>query len=326
LAKYGYKFRKFIIFVYYFIYKMKKVILSLFFVFTISSAFSQWLWDYGFAAGVSNYLGDIGGKEKARRDFIADIKMAKTRWNVGAFVRYKFRPSVSFKLAFDYLRIEGDDKLSTNPGRVYRNLNFRNDMFDLALTTEVFFYTNNDLGNTYRYKNGFRAYVFAGIGGYYSNPKAKYNGEYVKLRPLQTEGVAYKPIGVNIPVGVGFYFTVNKKHRLGYELNWRTTFTDYLDDISGNYPETAPSDPMTRDLSLRTPELGAQGIAENNGAYYSHGWGQKRGDKTHKDSYITMSVSYSYVIRGKSSFYKGRYGNFFRRGNKGKSRKIRAKF
>jgi hypothetical protein len=51
------------------------------------------------------------------------------------------------------------------------NLNFKNDMFDLAVTGQVFFFEDNDLGNTYRYKNGFRAYFFAGLGAYYSNPK-----------------------------------------------------------------------------------------------------------------------------------------------------------
>ena len=55
--------------------------------------------------------------------------------------------------------------------------------------------------------------------------------------------------------------------------------------------------------------------------------GSKRGDKTHKDSYMTMSLSYSYVIRGRSSFYRGHYGGFFGKGKgRGKSRKIRAKF
>jgi hypothetical protein len=44
------------------------------------------------------------------------MKMAKTRWNVGGFARYRVHPKVSVKLALDYLRIEGDDKLSTNPG------------------------------------------------------------------------------------------------------------------------------------------------------------------------------------------------------------------
>jgi len=30
------------------------------------------------------------------------MKLAKTRWNVGGFARYKWRPRVSLKLAFDY--------------------------------------------------------------------------------------------------------------------------------------------------------------------------------------------------------------------------------
>ncbi len=313
---------------------MKKLILSLFLVFCLNTSFSQYLWDYGFSGGVSNYLGDIGGKEKPRRDFVADLKLAKTRWNVGGFARYKWRPKISLKLAFDYLRIEGDDKLSTNLGRHYRNLNFRNDMFDLGLTAEWFFYENNDLGNTYRYRNGFRAYLFGGVGGFYSNPKGFYQGSWTKLRPLQTEGVAYKPFGVNIPVGVGFFFTFEKKHRIGYEINWRTTFTDYLDDISGSYPTTAPANGATNALSNRSTELGGSAAADNPGAYNffvnpngtARYAGQKRGDKTHKDSYITMSLSYSYVLRGKSSFYRGRYGHFFGKKSKRRVRKIRAKF
>ncbi len=301
---------------------MKNIIIIFLIVLTTSAAKAQWLWDYGVSVGVSNYLGDIGGKEKTRRDFLADMKMAKTRWNVGGFARYKIHRKISLKLALDYLRLEGDDKLSSNPARNARNLNFRNDMFDLALTGQVFFYEDNDLGNTYRYKNGFRAYVFAGVGGYYSNPKTLDGG--VKLRPLHTEGVRYSPVGINIPMGIGFYFTIDKKHRIGYEFNYRTTFSDYLDDISSNYPDN-PSESGDPSLSLRTPELGVAITPENVGLYKSHDWGQKRGDKTHKDSYMTMNLTYSYVLRGKSSFYRGRYGNFFNNRNR-RVRKIRAKF
>jgi len=307
---------------------MKKiVVLFLILLFTITLTHAQRRLDYGINIGVSNYLGDIGGKEKTRRDFVADMKLAKTRWNFGGFVRYKIKPKISLKLALDYLRLEGDDKLSTNPARNTRNLNFRNDMFDLELTGQFFFYEDNDLGNTYRYKNGFRAYAFAGVGGFYSNPKASYNGSYVKLRQLQTEGVAYKPIGLAIPVGLGFYFTVEKKHRIGFEINYRTTFTDYLDDISGNYADPSKMTPTAAALANRTGELGTvdPAFAKNFGYDNTTGVGNKRGDKTHKDAYMTMSVSYSYVLKGKSSFYRGRYGNFF--GHKrGRVRKIRAKF
>ena len=300
-----------------------------FMLFTTTITKAQWLWDYGFSLGVSNYLGDIGGKEKTRRDFISDIKFAKTRWNLGGFARYKVHQKLSLKLALDYLRIEGDDKLSSNPARNARNLNFRNDMLDLAVTGQVFFFEDNDLGNTYRNKTGVRAYFFAGLGAYYSNPKANFDGKYVKLRKLRTEGVAYSPVGINIPIGVGFYFTFHKKHRIGYELNYRTTFTDYLDDISNGWGNPAEMSELGAALSNRTNELTYLDpqFAKNFGYNPIENPTNKRGDKTHKDSYMTMSVSYSYVLRGKSSFYRGRYGNFFnniRRRSKVKT--IRAKF
>lgn len=306
---------------------MKNIfILFLILLFTTSLSAQRRL-DYGIAIGVSNYLGDIGGKEKTRRDFVADMKLAKTRWNTGGFIRYKVKPKISLKLALDYIRLEGDDKLSTNPARNARNLNFRNDMFDLGLTGQFCFYEDNDLGNTYRFKNGFRAYAFVGIGGFYSNPKANYNGSWVKLRPLQTEGVSYSPIGLNIPAGLGFYFTFEKKHRIGFEANYKTTFTDYLDDISGNYADPSGMSAQGAALSNRTPELTGLDpeFAKNFGYDSGRDVGNKRGDKTHKDSYMTMSLSYSYVLRGKSSFYRGRYGSFFNN-KRGRVRKIRAKF
>ena len=290
---------------------------------------AQYKRDYGVAFGFSNYLGDIGGKEKTRRDFLSDVKLAKTRWNIGGFVRTKIKPKISLKLALDYLRIEGDDKKSSNPARNARNLSFKNDMYDLGLTAEYFFFENNDLGNTYRFKNGFRAYVFGGIGAFLSNPKANYNGEWVKLQPLRTEGVAYSTMGLNIPMGVGFYFTLSKKHRIGFEYNYRKTFTDYLDDIGGNYGDPRNMTPEGKALSNRTGEISGldPAFVKNFGFDETTNTGNKRGDSKHKDSYMTIGFNYSYVIRGKSSFYRGHYGGFFGKGKgKSKGRKIRAKF
>jgi hypothetical protein len=57
------------------------------------------------------------------------------RNNDGGFARYRWKQKTSIRLALDYLRVQGDDKLSTNPPRMFRNFNFRNDIFDLALGT-----------------------------------------------------------------------------------------------------------------------------------------------------------------------------------------------
>lgn len=286
---------------------------------------SQWLWDYGVSIGTANYFGDIGGKDKSRQNFLSDVQFAQTRYNIGAFARYKWRPKISLKIALDLVRVQGDDALTSNPGRKYRNFNFRNNIIDLGLTGEYFFYENNDIGKTYKYKNGFRAYVFAGVGGFLSNPKTLYQGDVVALRPYASEGVKYKAMNLNIPMGVGFYFTFNKMHRVGFEINYRKTFTDYIDDISGNYP-AKPADVFEQGLILRRTSLPLSVIEENPGAAYSHDWGEKRGGSDRKDAYMTLNFTYSYVLRGKSSFYKNRRGGIFGKSKKRKMRKIRAKF
>ncbi len=293
------------------------------------SSFAQYRFEYGGSAGIANYLGDIGGKEKTRRDFIADMKLAKTRQAASGFLRYKFHPNFYAKAELMYLRISGDDKLSTNPGRNARNLSFVNDMFDLNLQGQFCFYENTDMGSDYRFKLAFRSYVGVGVGGFYSNPKASYEGSMVKLRPLETEGVAYKAIGLSIPATIGFHFTYRKKHRFGWELNWRTTFTDYLDDISQGWGDPSKMTDLGAALSDRTSELDPALFEDsflNNFGFKPENTLNKRGDPTHNDSYLTMNFSYSYIIRGKSSFYRSRYGSFFKKKGRSKMRKIRAKF
>src|ERR1035437_2122865 len=147
-----------------------------------SACFSQYCWDFGGHIGGSNYLGEIGGKAGTRRNFISDIKLSKTQFAVGGFARYKFTPLISAKLGLNWSRIAGDDKLSTNPGRAGRNLSFRNDIIDLELQAQVFFYEMPDLGHTYRYRNDFKMYAFTGVSTFYNNPKALYKGQWVALR------------------------------------------------------------------------------------------------------------------------------------------------
>lgn len=278
---------------------------------------AQYDLDVGGSLGATNYLGDIGGGTGNGRKFISDMIISKTRWNVGGFARYKIKPKVSLRIAIDYIRLEGDDKLSPNVVRRFRNFNFRNDIYDIGLTFHYYFYENNDLGRTYRFRHGFRVYVFGGLGGFYSNPKTLYRGTWVPLQPLATEGYKYKRFVIDMPMGLGVYFTLNKRHRIGAELNYRKTFTDYLDDISGDYPSDPGNDYM-RGLILRSSELSAADVSENPDAFAAHNWGNKRGEKKNKDAFFALSLSYSFVIKSKSTFIKPKNSGFY-----SKNRKVR---
>ena len=314
---------------------MKKLLLPLIFSLVTSVGFSQYKWDFGTNLGAANYLGEIGGKEKTRRDFILDLKLSQTRSSVGTFARYKINPDIYIRGSITWNRISGADKFSTNPGRVGRNLSFRNDIFETSVVGQYMFYDIADLGRTYRYRNDLKAYVFTGFTGFYNNPKAEYNGSWVALSPLHTEGQgivsgAPKPYGkfqLAVPAGAGFFFTISKIYRIGWEINWRTTFTDYLDDASTVYADPAAlGSQEAMDLSNRNSELGeynpkTDGIADPK----NYTPGSKRGDTTHNDSYLSTTINASYVLKGKSKFAKSKYKSYFK-GKKYTKRTIRAKF
>jgi hypothetical protein len=291
--------------------------------------------DYGGGLGAANYLGEIGGMDKSRQDFISDIKMSQTRPALNAFVRYKIHQKVAFKANLTGLRIKGDDKLSNNVGRNARNLHFRNDILELATTAEITTFYAPDIGNSRRFRLDFRSYIFFGVAGFYHNPKAQYEGKWVPLQPLRTEGQErpYSRFQMAIPMGLGFYYTFKRKHRFGWEFGWRKTFTDYLDDISTQYAtnEQLGNDPKRIALSNRTPER--TDVSSTTAAsfgprrYTSDGrlvTDGKRGDPKYMDNYFVTTLSYSYVIRGKNSFYRQQYNYIL--GNKRHNRKVRSKF
>ena len=89
--------------------------------------------------------------------------------------------------------------------------------------------------------------MFFGAGVFYHNPKAYYQGEWYSLPALQTEGTAYDKISFSFPIGGGVSFAIGRYHNFGWELGWRPTLTDYLDDVSGSY---LPRDQFTYPVAL----------------------------------------------------------------------------
>ncbi len=287
---------------------------------------------FGARIGVANYLGDIGGGDLAR-PFVLNMEVKDTRWSTGAFVRYRFHPLLAYQGSFTYARVQGADSESENFGRQGRNLSFKNDI--LSLDNKLEFYPPqlalSDVGKRGRYRTDFRTYIFAGIGALYHNPKALYQGEWIDLRPLMTEGVAYSKFALSVPFGAGFYFTYRKRHRFGFELQASISFTDYLDDISDVYvdPSEMSSDPLAPILANRNPELiYEEGSMYPNPANYGpkipgQPNANKRGGNSAPDSFVLMTVSYSFVLKSNTGFNRS-YSWIYR--SKSRFGKTKARF
>ena len=203
-----------------------------------------------FGGGVTQFLGDLGGRNQIGRDYsLVDLDLASTSWNATAGYRFRFHPYWATSTFINVGMIEGDDALTTELIRNSRNLHFRSIVVEMSQRIELILLANEKFGARYRIpgQKGFKNhneqfYVFTGIGVSYFNPKAKYNGSWTALRPLRTEGQGladgpseYLPVTATVPFGFGFKVGINRMWRVAIEASYIKTFSDYIDDVSGVY-------------------------------------------------------------------------------------------
>ena len=180
--------------------------------------------EVGLNLGVSTYEGDLA--PKSRIDFLT-----ASQGSYGAYVRANVGRLLSMRGFVQSSRIQGSDAM--RPGQEARNLSFRTNIFELGLLAEIY-----PLG----VDAPITPYISAGASVYNFNPEANYNGSWVELQPLGTEGQGlpgyapkYELTRFAVPLGVGVRYPLGDAFVLGVEGSARLTFFDYLDDVSGNY-------------------------------------------------------------------------------------------
>lgn len=324
-------------------YVIMKRIISIISVvcFLSAGAFAQTM-EIGVGIGVTNFLGDLGKKEPVGRTYYADLQASLFRPALSVFFRNNFNYFFSMKGSLTYGIWAGDDKLANTERfmddawfRNYRNLHFKSNVMELSITGEV---------NMMRFmpgsmKNWIAPYFVTGVGFVHFNPKAYYNGEWVELQPLGTEGQdmsqypdrhkysLFQPV---IPIGIGVKVNVHKFLTVGLEFAHRFTFTDYLDDVSLTYVSKqefidfygAEKGAMIYDISRRSDEIDPE---ESYGNITSPG--EVRGNPGQKDGYLFSTVSLSYKFaNGFSDFsYSKNRGNNGRKHPAKKKNKSRYK-
>ena len=303
---------------------MKLFYVLVFIFISFGSTAQNFSWEVGGGIGTSNYFGDIGGLTDPGKKGPADITLASTRFNVSAFTRRMMQYRFYLNFSLSYIHISGDDQLSPNTTRTRRNLNFTNNLFEGLAMAEYHPLIINDLGGKRRFIADLHVHISTGLGLVYSEPTGKFGSTNVKLRPLKTEGPsnAYAPIQMVIPLSAGFFISFKgrysgyKIHRVGFNLNYRLTFTDYLDDVSSVYPELSvfEGDQQAINASYR----GYQSDPSQSNRYPE---GAVRGNPNSNDGYLTTMFYYSKRIRGGKKKHKlPRRQEFY-----GKSRRSRTK-
>ena len=278
--------------------------------------------EYGFSAGPSNFLGDLGGASGKGKPFIKDNMIPLTRLTGGFHVGYYVLPFLNFELQFSIGRLEGADSLIKNKGgfeiaRKDRDQHFRSPLKEAYLaakfypTTLLFDYDPESLTSRVR------PYFIVGIGMFQFNPQGQYiasNGTatWVDLKPLRTEGQGmpshpnrqeYSLTEINIPYGFGLKYFLSQHASISFEVVNRKTFTDYIDDVSTTYINNNDFSTFFgagTTQALIAAQMANKNAFKNGGIYKtSYGPGSKRGTSTNMDSYYSTVIKLNIRLRDK---------------------------
>lgn len=234
------------------------------------------IWKFTAGAGIASYKGDLGGPPDAV------IRPVRPDVHVGA--QYRLTSRWSLKSEFGWYRIAASDEKGKNP---QRNASFRSDNFE-GYVAGMFDLRPYSRRYTRTASNPLHPYLFAGIGFTTLSPQAQINntGTWYNLRDFQTEGVNYSPIALTLPLGVGVRWRLTRAFDMSVEMSYRFTSSDYLDDVSTDYPADfvagAVADPIRNAL-----------IAPGDRAVITDFF-RKRGDPSQRDGFFTLGIKIEY--------------------------------
>ena len=244
--------------------------------------------EVGITVGGAHYIGDLNHPAKFNRPKIA----------LGAFFRKQFGDYIGVRVGAHFAQLGYSDVYSNVEFQRRRNLSFNTNLFELALQGDFNFF-RFEPGNP---QYAFTPYVTLGIGLFNYDPYAYLDGEKYFLRPLGTEGQnsslyperqPYSNMAFCFPIGMGVKYNLRNNINVSFEVSYRFTNTDYLDDVSSTYagPDAFPAQPNGQPsiaflLQDRSYETGAP-IGEA---------GRQRGFSSQKDQYLFAELGISFSI------------------------------
>lgn len=219
------------------------------------------------------------------------------------------------RLKIEYVKgsVSGADSLTWVSSDNDRNLDFKTNIEAFNLSTEI---------SLFNFSERFMVtpYVFAGIGIFHFNPKTKLGNEWYYLQQLGTEGQyiepndnnePYKLWQLHFPIGIGLRCKLSKTIGVKLEGTFHKTTTDYIDDVSGNYPDMrALSQTSNGDLAVALSNRSGTSVDES----------IARGNPKTVDGIIHFNISLNVSLQAfdkKNKVYKKpKYTSTVRKSNK----------
>jgi Domain of unknown function (DUF6089) len=244
--------------------------------------------EVGITLGSSYYIGDINPYQHYGKN---------TKLAFGVVYRKNLTTRHVIKCNALYMRLESYDANTAINELVNRNLSFRNNIVEFSGQLEINFF-DYEIGNSDR---NFSPYLFGGLAIFKMNPQASFNGNWIDLQSVGTEGQGidgfddpYKLTQIAIPFGVGIKLNVAGDFAVSAEWGIRKTYTDYIDDVSKIYVDAniieEENGPLAAALSDRRLVKDFQSTESNK---------LQRGNQQYRDWYVYSGVLFTYRIGNK---------------------------
>lgn len=263
---------------------MRKINLLLLGVLTAVSVSAQKNTSVTLGLGSMYYMGDM-------QQQLSDLRPA-----ISAQYKWNFYKGLGMRIGLSLSQYGADDSKSTQYAD--RKLQFTSDLGEanLQLIYDILPDKQGHNGTGWGSEIKFSPYIFAGAGACTFNPKAPVNNKIQYLQPLGTEGqfimrgddnpTTYRLVQPILLGGIGAHFRFSRNWGAGIDAGYRYTLTDYLDDVSGYYPDKANL--------LAFSGIDAVKLSDPTGVKEV---GSLRGNPKNKDAYImaTFSLNYYFV-------------------------------
>lgn len=259
---------------------MRFYILILFSFFAISLSQAQSRFGLLIGGGALYYTGEMNDR------VITHEKLLRGYGNIGVLYRLSNRFDVWAN--FMHGQLVGADSLAIQYSLRNRNLSFQTDIDEAGINIAF-----RLLGDRKGRQRKVVPYLYAGVAGYHFKPKAKLDGKWIDLQSTGTEGQyikegnypkPYELYQISIPTGLGIEFSLSRALALRIEAARHFLLTDYLDDVSGNYADSAS-------LAATTNGLVAVQMASNLKDTNYPQQGTERGNVKTKDSFTHIGVA-----------------------------------
>jgi len=242
----------------------------------------------GVGAGLALYTGEI---ETYR---FSDGLYFNFKPGLDAYIRYHGEGAFAIQGGVWVGSLAADDRDAVASGRQIRGLRFNSILQQARLQIE--WYPIRHLRKT---PGRVEIYGSLGISAFRFNPTTDFQGQTFELQPLGTEGQFLDPSDNNrpydritwaIPAGGGLRVWISEDFYLNLQALYHYTQTDYIDDVSGAYPDLGlltEINPRAAELSWRRDEIDGQLLPTAD---------DLRGNPGVNDAFITGSVSLVFLL------------------------------